>query len=293
MHWDWLDIRVGVQIPWFLYGGSKLTWFYCGDQTWLVLCAGVKINFPFVCGPKTTLFRAGIHWPGFCVGGQNWLAFSVGDGAWLVFSEGVELIWCLCGWSKLTWCKFKDRNWLVFCDGRKWLFYGVWIEISSIPVSWHRYRLNIREGIAIGFISAIESSVICIFVCGILMDLVLAGESKLLSFFVQSSNLTLFLCGDQKLMAFMYASKLKWFLCARRLRLGLSVDLVFVWVVGLTWSQCRKSELTLSSIYFTFVLCGGRRWLVFNAWIVNIYRFLCRGVEIYLILEWGSKCPWF
>ena len=107
-------------------------------------------------------------------------------------------------------------------------FYGVWIEISSIPISWRRYRLNIREGIAIGFISAIESSVICIFVCGILMDLVLAGESKLLSFFVQSSNLTLFLCGDQKLMAFMYASKLKWFLCARRLRLGLSVDLVFV-----------------------------------------------------------------
>ena len=76
-------------------------------------------------------------------------------------------------------------------------FYGVWIGINSISVSWHRNPVNIREGIAIGFISVMESREICFFVCGILMDLVLAGESKLLSFFVQWSNLTSFCVGPK------------------------------------------------------------------------------------------------
>ena len=250
----------------FCMEGPNRLGFIVATKLDLFFVRGSKLS-SFVCGPKMTFFRVGIHWPGFCVGGQNWLAFSVGDGAWLVFSVGVELIWCLCGWSKLTWCKFKDRNWLDFLWRSNVTFYGVWIGINSISVSWHRNPLNIREGIAIGFISVMESREICFFVCGILMDLVLAGESKLLSFFVQWSNLTSFLCG----------TKNWWLLCMHRKWSGFCVradyDLFLVW----TWCLCEWSNwLDFSA--------GNQNWL----WVQFILLSFCVAVEDDLFLTPGS-----
>ena len=61
-----LDIRVGIEIDLISVMGSKLTWFFmCGIEISLVLasgsnltsiCAGVKIDCGFVCGPKVAWF---------------------------------------------------------------------------------------------------------------------------------------------------------------------------------------------------------------------------------------------
>ena len=41
-----------------------------------------------------------------------------------------------------------------------------------------------------------------------------------------------------------------------------------------------------------FQLCGGRKWLLFESG-SHLSRFLSRGIEIDLILKWGSKLTWF
>ena len=76
---------LGSNVTCSLCGGSKLTWVF---RVWgpklTFVCAEVKIDLVFVCGPKITCFKC-----------------------------GDRLSWFLCGWSKLNWYCMRAINHLV------------------------------------------------------------------------------------------------------------------------------------------------------------------------------------
>ena len=105
---------MGSKLTWFLCAGSKLTWFYRQIRSWLVSCAGVKIDFRFVCGPKIKQFSfLGQNWLVFYRGDRNWLGFCVGaENELLLVCGTIELV--LYGWSKLTWFWMLAANHLFW-----------------------------------------------------------------------------------------------------------------------------------------------------------------------------------
>ena len=64
-------------------------------------------------------------------------------------------------------------------------------------------------------------------------------------------------------------------------------DIISLWLVGIDLEsfQCGGSAL----IWF---LCSGRKWLVL-VFGLKINAFLCRSIEVDLVLMWGSKLTWF
>ena len=128
----WLVFSVSIEITGFLFKGFEIelilewwwkwTWvqwcgrnqlgFYVRDRIDLVLALGsnltcfraaVKIDFGFVCGPKSTLF-----W----FMDRNWLCFRVRAAKWLVFSVGIDwLSFCAGGQNWLGFCMLVENNW--------------------------------------------------------------------------------------------------------------------------------------------------------------------------------------
>ena len=104
----------------FVWAGWRLTWFYRRDRTWLVYCAGVKIDFGFVCGPKLSWFSfIGRNWLGFCVRAVNdlflvvgidWPSFYAGGRVWLGFCMPAENHLVLVSSSNMTSFCLGGRN---------------------------------------------------------------------------------------------------------------------------------------------------------------------------------------
>ena len=107
--------------------------------------------------------------------------------------------------------------------------------------------------------------------------------------FSEHSNWLAFCVGGPNLLAFCVGG-LNWlnFSVGDRIWLGSRVGwngFGFCGLSNLTSFQCGGSAL----IWF---LCSGRKWLVL-VFGLKINAFLCRSIEVDLVLMWGSKLTWF
>ena len=199
----------GIEIDLVFASGSNLT-----------SCAGDKIDFGFVRGPKINWFsfidrnwlnfkRGDRNWLGLCVRAENDLCL-VRKSDYLVFARVVEIDLVFVCWTRVTWF-YWDWTWLRSCvGGRKWL------------------------DLIVGDRTWFDSNV------GIGIDLVLVWGSKMtwLQYlnwnylgFSMGIEIDLFLCKDRKRSVFF---------CLHRNWLGLC------WESKLTSFQCRdQNELGL------------------------------------------------
>ena len=80
------------------------------------------------------------------------------------FSVGMEFIWLLCGWLKLIDFSVGIGIDLFFVWRSKLLLFIAWMEITSVFVSGHRNRRDIKVEIEID-LSSVMSSKLTKFLC--------------------------------------------------------------------------------------------------------------------------------
>ena len=142
----------GIEIDLVLASGSNLTCF----------CAGVKVDFGVVYGPKIT-WCWHRKWPDFCARNQNWLDFRG---------------------SKLTWFQSRDGNWLDFSVGVEIDIFFVWIKIDLVQVLGSKLTW-FCAGIKIDFVYVCGPKWLDFSAC-IEFNLVFVWGSKLLGFCVRA-----------------------------------------------------------------------------------------------------------
>ena len=293
--WNWLGFRVGIAIALAVDRTAEIDLVYvsperwldfieCMDENLLGLSAGIKKNLVFVCGSELTSFSCGDRLSLLWCGGEigeielysvfaSKLTWSrVGGRNWLDFSAGIQIHLVLCRGRKLLGCSEEiEIGFFLVCAPEKILVSAYAYQLPwflRAVENWHcfdvcpeKYVVSVHGWKLTWFCVRIEIGVK--FVCGPTMTyLVLRGHQIWPGFCVAGRNLFYFCVR----LGIVWALKLDSFLCGSRNRLHFSAG------IGIDLS----------------IMCGARKWLCLNVWI-EIVSFLWRGIQIGVILEWGSK----
>ena len=193
---------------------------------------------------------------------------------------GSKLTWLLCGYHNWFGCRV-GVDWLVFCvGGRSRLGFCM----------WSRNRLIFAWVVEVDFFFSVGD--------GTCLDFSLGME--LIWLLWRWSKLTWFQCRDRNWLGFIVGMGWLFFYVGGRNRLVFCMrsgnHLVLEWASKLTCFSCGSSQLT-------WFQCEDRNWLGFVVAVESdlfflvpgskLTRFLCQGLEVDLIVEWGSKLTWF